>query len=99
MRTRVHVDERPRMESTSTSSTARRLAISVCLAFHRSRPANAAPLSGEFATVISGIFTRDFFVAVFFVADFARDGITRGLAFHLAEVRGPGRVGDTGGFV
>jgi len=65
------------MESTSTSSTARRLAISVCLAFHRSRPANAAPLSGEFATVISGIFTRDFFVAVFFVADFARDGITR----------------------
>src|SRR3984957_3671758 len=74
---RVHVDDLPRIESTSTSSTASKLAISACLAFHRSRPASAAALSGEFATVISGIFTRDRFVVVFLAADFAREGITR----------------------
>ena len=57
-RMRVHVDERPRMESTSTSSTARCPAASGCLAFQRSSPASAASLSGEFATTMSGIFVR-----------------------------------------
>ena len=74
---RVHVDDLPRIESTSTSSTASKLAISACLAFHRSRPASAAALSGELATVINGIFTRGFFIAGFFAADFAREGVTR----------------------
>src|ERR1700683_4895461 len=74
---RVHVDDFPRIESTSTSSKASRLAISACLVFHRSRPARAAALSREFATVIKGIFTRGFFNAVFLAADFAREGITR----------------------
>ena len=41
-RMRVHVDDRPRMESTSTSSTARQFAISGCLFFHLSSPASAA---------------------------------------------------------
>src|SRR5271155_5718170 len=74
---RVHVDDLPRIESTSTLSTASKLAISACLVFHRSRPASAAALSGEFATVINGIFRRGFFVGGLVVADFAREGITR----------------------
>jgi hypothetical protein len=60
------------MESISTSSTARNPAISTCLLFHRSSPASAAALSGEFATTMSGIFTRNFFTD-----DLARDGATR----------------------
>ncbi len=57
-RMRVHVEDVPRMESTSTSSTARRAATSGCLLFHLSRPASAASLLGEFATTINGIFVR-----------------------------------------
>ena len=60
---RVQVDDLPRMESTSTSSTARRLATSACLLFHLSRPASAASLSGEFATTKSGIFVGGFLAA------------------------------------
>src|SRR5580658_1210609 len=71
---RVQVDEAPRMESTNTSSTARRLAASGYLSFHRSRPASAASLLGEFATTNRGIFVRGAFLA----ADLARDGATRG---------------------
>ena len=41
-RMRVQVDERPRIESTSTSSTARSSRRSGCSAFQRSRPASAA---------------------------------------------------------
>src|SRR5215831_11118364 len=70
---RVHVDDLPRIESTSTSSVARKDEICAYFAFHLSRPANAAALSGEFATTISGIFIRGFFAA-----DLARDGATRG---------------------
>src|SRR3954465_8880592 len=84
MRIRVQVDDLPRMESTSTSSGASNSAASAYLLFHFSRPASAAVLSGEFATTISGILTRDFFVVAFaaldFVVadfpDFARDGAT-----------------------
>ena len=47
------------------------------LLFHRSRPARAASLSGEFATTISGIFVRGFF-AVASSAELAREGATRG---------------------
>ena len=57
-RMRVQVDERPRMESTSTSSMARNPAAWACLLFHLSRPASAAFLSREFATTTSGIFAR-----------------------------------------
>ena len=44
---RVQVDERPRIESTSTSSTARCPAASGWLAFQRSSPASAASLFGR----------------------------------------------------
>ncbi len=71
-RMRVQVDERPRMESTSTSSTARCAAASGCFAFQRSRPGSAASLSGELATMMSGIFSAAFAAAL------ARDGATRG---------------------
>ena len=43
-RMRVHVDDVPRMESTSTSSTARSAATSGYLLFHLSRPASASSL-------------------------------------------------------
>src|SRR5437868_3905258 len=65
-RMRVHVDDLPRIESTRISSTASSAATSACFFFHRSRPATAASLFGEFATTISGILDR------------ARDGATRG---------------------
>src|SRR5579875_1324387 len=55
-RMRVQVEDRPRMESTRTSSMASRAAVSGCLCFHRSRPASAASFEGELATTISGIF-------------------------------------------
>jgi hypothetical protein len=74
---RVHVDERPRIESTSTSSTASSFATFGCFAFHRSNPSSAAFLSGELATTISGILVRFFFAGVFFAAPRARDGATR----------------------
>src|SRR6516162_11425345 len=70
---RVQVDDRPRMESTRTSSTASRSAIEACFVFHLSRPASAAVLSGEFATVMRGILTRGFLMD-----DLAREGATRG---------------------
>src|ERR1700686_2243015 len=74
---RVQVDDLPRMESTSTSSTARSSAASGYLLFHLSRPASAASLSGEFATTKSGIFVRgDLIVAL--PADLVREGATRG---------------------
>src|SRR5690242_13039182 len=75
---RVHVEDRPRMESTSTSFTARSLAASGYLLFHLSRPASAASLSGEFATTKRGIFVRGGFAAAFLAEDLARDGATRG---------------------
>ena len=90
-RMRVHVDERPRIESTSTSSTARCAAASGCLAFHRSRPASAASLSGELATTTSGIFARGVFAALLR----ARRRDARRLPIHLAEVRRPGRIAET----
>ena len=65
---RVHVDDLPRIESTRTSSIARRSATRAYFLFHLSRPASAAPLSGELATTISGIFSRSFCPA-----DLARD--------------------------
>src|SRR5678810_426002 len=71
---RVQVEDLPRMESTNTSSAARRAAIWGCLLFHVSRPASAAALSGELAITMSGIFAR----GGFFTADLARDGATRG---------------------
>src|SRR5207253_4464290 len=78
-RMRVHVEDRPRIESTRTSSTANCFAASGFFFFQRSRPANALSLSGELATTINGIFVRAFgaaffvtvlFVAIFFVAVF-----------------------------
>src|ERR1700690_2549319 len=76
---RVHVDEEPRIESTNTSSTARRLAASACLLFHRSRPASAASLLGELATTSNGIFVRGaFFAAGLAAVGLAREGATRG---------------------
>src|SRR5271156_5055593 len=71
---RVHVDDVPRMESTSTSSTAKSAATAGYLRFHLSSPAKASSLPGEFATTIKGIFVR----GAFFAADLARDGATRG---------------------
>jgi hypothetical protein len=70
---RVQVEERPRIESTSTSSIASRAAASGCRVFQRSRPASAASLLGELATTTSGIFARGGFAA-----PRARDGETRG---------------------
>ena len=52
---RVQVDDLPRIESISTSSTASSLALSGYFSFHRSRPASANFLSGESAIVMSGI--------------------------------------------
>ena len=89
---RVHVDDRPRIESTRTSSTARCDAALGYFAFHRSSPARAASFFGELATTIRGIFVRGFlsFVVVDFAfapavfapfapfAPFAREGATRG---------------------
>jgi hypothetical protein len=72
-RTRVQVDDRPRIASISTSSTASRPATSGCLAFQRSRPASAASLLGELATTRSGILARGRFAL-----PLARDGATRG---------------------
>src|SRR5580693_3681525 len=71
---RVQVEEVPRIESTSTSSTAKSAATWAYLLFHLSRPASASSLMGEFATTIKGIFVR----GAFFAADLARDGATRG---------------------
>ena len=66
------------MESTKISSTARRSATCACFAFHRSSPARAASLLGEFATTISGILALGVLVcAVFRVPDLAREGATR----------------------
>ena len=45
-RMRVHVDERPRIESTSTSSSARSAAASGCRAFQRARPVERRGLVG-----------------------------------------------------
>src|ERR1700678_2783600 len=67
---RVQVEERPRIESINTSSTASNAAIEACFDFQRSSPASAASLSGELATTMSGILLRD--------ADVAREGATRG---------------------
>ena len=75
---RVQVDDLPRMESISTSSTARSAATSGCLLFHLSRPARAASLSGEFATTRSGALVRGFLAAGLFAPDLAREGATRG---------------------
>ena len=77
---RVQVDDPPRIESTSTSSTARTLAAAGWRFFHFSRPAKAAFRSGEFATTISGIFVRGVLVvdlASDLEADLAREGATR----------------------
>src|SRR4029078_5006194 len=73
----VHVDERPRIESTRPSSTASNFATFGCFFFQRSKPSSAAFLSGELATTIKGILVRFGFAAPFFVADRARDGATR----------------------
>src|ERR1043165_9467169 len=75
---RVQVDDRPRIESTSTSSAARSVAASACFFFHLSRPARAASLSGEFATTRSGAFARFLTAELFVAAARARDGATRG---------------------
>ena len=69
---RVHVDERPRIESTNTSSTARCFAASGYFAFQRSRPASASSFFGEFAMMSNGNF------GVRFYCPFAREGATRG---------------------
>jgi len=58
-RMRVHVEDRPRMESTRMSSMARRPATWAYLRFHLSRPSRAASLLGELATTMSGILVRD----------------------------------------
>src|SRR5438132_1700298 len=76
---RVHVDERPRIESTSTSSTWSRAAASGWRAFHRSRPASASSLCAALATVMRG--WVDCRRPLPFVLAFAlalRDGATRG---------------------
>ena len=70
MRMRVQVEDRPRIESTRMSSSARSAAACACPFFHFSNPSRAAFLSEEFATVISGCFSRR--------TDFAREGATRG---------------------
>ena len=93
-RIRVQVEDLPRMESVSTSSTVRNLAASGFLLFHLSRPASAASLSGEFAThewhprprLLGG-------------GPGTRRGHARGFACHLAKVGGPGRVPEAGGLV
>ena len=72
---RVQVDERPRIESTSTSSTA---SCAGGLGMPRLPALEARErglLVGEFATTSSGIFARGGF---FGAARFARDGATRG---------------------
>src|SRR5580698_9588787 len=79
---RVQRDERPRIRSTRTSSTANSFATSVYLFFQRSRPASAASSLGEFAIVRRGALIRDalagdFFGIEFAVSDLARDGATR----------------------
>ena len=89
---RVQVDDRPLMESTRTSSTARSAAASGYLFFHRSRPARAASLSGEFATVRSGIFARAGGLG-------ARRRHARRFTLHLSKVRRPGRVRQARGFI
>ena len=64
-RTRVHVDERPRIESTSTSSIARCAAASGCRAFQRSRPAERRrPCPANWPPSTSGIFSRGRFLDV-----------------------------------
>ncbi len=95
-RMRVQVDDRPRMESTNTSSTARSSAASGCLFFHLSRPASAASRFGEFATTTSGIFVRAGFVAAVLRA---RRRHPRSFAFHLAKMRRPRRIAQSIGLV
>ena len=70
---------------------------SACLLFHRSRPASAALLSGEFATTMSGILVRGVFARLARLGARRRDA--RRFALHLAKVRRPGRVAETRGFV
>ena len=53
---RVHVDDRPRIESMSTCSGLKSAVTSGYFSFQRSKPASAASLSGEFAMVMSGFF-------------------------------------------
>src|SRR5438874_9773317 len=73
IRMRVQVEDLPRMESTRTSSGARNSTAPACRAFHRSRPARAATLSGELAITIKGILTRGVLAL-----DLAREGATLG---------------------
>ena len=99
-RMRVHVDERPRMESTSTSSTASCAAASGWRAFQRSSPASAASLLGR---VRDGDERHLLHAAPAARASArrrarcalrARRRDARRLARHLAEVRRPRRVAE-----
>ena len=76
-RIRVQVEDLPRIASTKISSGASSAATAACFSFHRSRPASAACLSGEFATTISGILIR------FLATDFAREGATLGASLAV----------------
>ena len=70
----------PRIESTSTSSTARSAAASGYFSFHRSKPRQRSLLVGEFATTISGIFDcrASSLLSPLLGRLFAREGATRG---------------------
>ena len=94
---RVQVVERPRIASTSTSSTASSAAAFGCRAFQRSRPASASSSCRAFATVMSGWVERRRPVRRLdrpggLAALRRRDA--RRLAVLLRVVRRPGRVAE-----
>ena len=93
-RMRVQVEERPRMESTRTSSTARCAAAAGYLAFQRSRPARAASRSGELATVMQ----RHFGARLGGWSGRARVRLAAPL-LRAAKVRRPGGVGESRGLI
>src|SRR5205823_12884601 len=78
IRMRVQLVDRPRIESTRTSSTLSRAAASGYRAFQRSRPASASALRAALATVMSGwVDSRWPRRSVLGPETFRRDGATR----------------------
>ena len=92
---RVQLVDRPRIDSTRTSSTCSRAAASGYRAFQRSRPASASALRAALATVMSGwVDSRWPRRSELGPGAFRLDGGTRRLVMLLLIVRRPRRVSE-----
>src|SRR6516162_4902657 len=90
---RVQLVDRPRIESTRTSSTRSRAAAAGYRAFQRSRPASASALRAALATVMSGwVDSRWPRRSELGPGAFRLDGGTRRLVPQTAPARWPARM-------